>query len=1083
MAPWVGFGEGSGFVAKRPTFHSPAVFSCVPCRSRFECLRHFECVAFFGKKSPMALFGQKYFGYILAFLKCHLLTTTIIFVKMYSACFVVFFLGQFSFGNLLYWAILLWQFGTSLCREKSYQLIWANLLWHTFAVNINSVRQVSVCRLQKILALWGKSPLAITESDIVGSCFFILVFGLYHHVLELIHLCEGTWKMDIDFVDSDSDAYTETSDSEDQDCSELVFGEHAQSILSSLDESIGKIDDFLAFERGFTIGEIVCSVTDPSGQLGRVVDVDLVVDLETNSGALIRDINSKKLLRPRSFAYGDFVVCGPWLGRVERVYDAVSILLNDGTKYEMVITDSKVLTPVSPVIEDSAFPFYPGQRVNANLQPMSQSKSWLCGSLKANHNEGIVSNVEVGEVHVSWIASVLRQDIGSATPSRIQNPKALTLLSCFPHANWQLGDWCKLPEDHCVNLLMATEKPESLPSPICLSKMQKELDIESPQMYVIAKTKSKVDILWQNGKKSVGVDPQSLSPVSHLGDHDFWPEQFVLEKVTLEDVHVQRPQRFGIVKNVDTSEQTVEVKWILSEFSKNVDVSGEVMSAYELIEHPDLSFSIGDVVLQQNPSFHQVEENMLDAQMSDQKERNNLVGAVDRLSYEKEILEKPIVEFHNIDVEGYLSCIGNVIGFMDERIEVKWANGVISKDLAEISSSDSPLDSSVLPSPALMNPYARLILHVIYSEIFGLDRLLHRTSTSSTDMESFTLHADKEMNDQEKQPWSIKQQKDASEYNNLTEEFQTEPDDICLGDLKCQVQEIEQTEGLIFVPTNDEPRKFKQFDIVNDHSDHHFVAGTGNQLMLSQIKKGWFKRVQQEWCALKVDLPDSIYVRVYEERMDLLRASIIGAPGTPYHDSLFFFDIFLPSDYPFEPPVVHYISGGLRLNPNLYESGKVCLSLLKTWIGSGSEVWHPENSTVLQVLLSLQALVLNDKPYFNEAGFDEQIGRVEGEKNSVTYNENAFLQSCKSMLYILRKPPKHFEALVQEHFTRRSSHILNACKAYLEGSQVGHAYECGEDTSTCCKSSSTGFKIMLAKLCPMLVSAFTERGIICAEFV
>lgn len=37
--------------------------------------------------------------------------------------------------------------------------------------------------------------------------------------------------------------------------------------------------------------------------------------------------------------------------------------------------------------------------------------------------------------------------------------------------------------------------------------------------------------------------------------------------------------------------------------------------------------------------------------------------------------------------------------------------------------------------------------------------------------------------------------------------------------------------------------------------------------------------------------------------MDLLRASIIGAPGTPYHDSLFFFDIFLPSDYPFEPPV------------------------------------------------------------------------------------------------------------------------------------------------------------------------------------
>lgn len=104
--------------------------------------------------------------------------------------------------------------------------------------------------------------------------------------------------------------------------------------------------------------------------------------------------------------------------------------------------------------------------------------------------------------------------------------------------------------------------------------------------------------------------------------------------------------------------------------------------------------------------------------------------------------------------------------------------------------------------------------------------------------------------------------------------------------------------------------------------------------------------------------------------------------------------------------MVHYHSGGLRLNPNLYESGNVCLSLLNTWTGTGSEMWNPGSSTILQVLLSLQALVLNEKPYFNEAGYDQQIGRAEGEKNSVSYNENAFLVTCKSMLYLLRKPPK-----------------------------------------------------------------------------
>lgn len=115
--------------------------------------------------------------------------------------------------------------------------------------------------------------------------------------------------------------------------------------------------------------------------------------------------------------------------------------------------------------------------------------------------------------------------------------------------------------------------------------------------------------------------------------------------------------------------------------------------------------------------------------------------------------------------------------------------------------------------------------------------------------------------------------------------------------------------------------------------------------------------------------------------------------------------IYLIPEY-FVVQLVHYHSGGLRLNPNLYESGKVCLSLLNTWTGSGTEVWDPKSSTVLQVLLSLQALVLNDKPYFNEAGYDKQIGRADGEKNSITYNENAFLLSCKSMMYVIQKPPK-----------------------------------------------------------------------------
>lgn len=53
-------------------------------------------------------------------------------------------------------------------------------------------------------------------------------------------------------------------------------------------------------------------------------------------------------------------------------------------------------------------------------------------------------------------------------------------------------------------------------------------------------------------------------------------------------------------------------------------------------------------------------------------------------------------------------------------------------------------------------------------------------------------------------------------------------------------------------------------------------------------------------------------MRVYEDRMDLLRAVIVGAYGTPYQDGLFFFDFHLPPEYPDVPPVRNAHSGFLN---------------------------------------------------------------------------------------------------------------------------------------------------------------------------
>lgn len=51
------------------------------------------------------------------------------------------------------------------------------------------------------------------------------------------------------------------------------------------------------------------------------------------------------------------------------------------------------------------------------------------------------------------------------------------------------------------------------------------------------------------------------------------------------------------------------------------------------------------------------------------------------------------------------------------------------------------------------------------------------------------------------------------------------------------------------------------------------------------------------------------------------------------------------------------------VNPNLYEEGKVCLSILGTWAGEQSETWNAARSSLLQAFVSIQGLVLVKEPY------------------------------------------------------------------------------------------------------------------------
>ena len=160
---------------------------------------------------------------------------------------------------------------------------------------------------------------------------------------------------------------------------------------------------------------------------------------------------------------------------------------------------------------------------------------------------------------------------------------------------------------------------------------------------------------------------------------------------------------------------------------------------------------------------------------------------------------------------------------------------------------------------------------------------------------------------------------------------------------------------------------------------HHFIQAA------HKISKELNNAIQKEHTILAKDLPPGIFVRSFEDRVDLLCAMIEGPKNTPYENGLFFFDIKLPPNYPKTAPKFHFISYSPtviknfttpydRLNPNLYQEGKVCVSLLGTWKGTGNENWNP-NCTLLQVLVSIQGLILVDEPFFNEPGLEDQKSR------------------------------------------------------------------------------------------------------------
>jgi ubiquitin-protein ligase len=75
----------------------------------------------------------------------------------------------------------------------------------------------------------------------------------------------------------------------------------------------------------------------------------------------------------------------------------------------------------------------------------------------------------------------------------------------------------------------------------------------------------------------------------------------------------------------------------------------------------------------------------------------------------------------------------------------------------------------------------------------------------------------------------------------------------------------------------------------------------------------------------------------------------------------------MPSNTLFRLAYAFTGGGQTRFGPNLYQDGKVCLSLLGTFHATDdSERWNPKQSSLAQILLSIQTQLLVKEPVYNE---------------------------------------------------------------------------------------------------------------------
>ena len=135
------------------------------------------------------------------------------------------------------------------------------------------------------------------------------------------------------------------------------------------------------------------------------------------------------------------------------------------------------------------------------------------------------------------------------------------------------------------------------------------------------------------------------------------------------------------------------------------------------------------------------------------------------------------------------------------------------------------------------------------------------------------------------------------------------------------------------------------------------------------------QRINRELNLFNKDPPANCSAGPIDDDIYHWEASVLGPHNSPYEGGIFRLDIIFPSEYPFKPPKVKFMT--TIYHPNINSSGGICLDILK-------DQWSPA-LTISKVLLSICSLLDDPNPD------DPLVPEIADEykHNRVQYNETA----------------------------------------------------------------------------------------------